>query len=71
VCRILDDSRWEDGTRTSNPTKEGEVQVAQPTATPATTLTPRAINVDKNSAYPKAIAELKAAGVLPAHVELR
>jgi len=29
------------------------------------------INVDKNAAYPKAIADLKAAGVLPQHVELR
>jgi transposase-like protein len=33
--------------------------------------TPRVINVDKNAAYPKAISELKAAGVLPQHVELR
>lgn len=31
----------------------------------------RVINVDKNAAYPKAIAELKAAGVLPEYVELR
>ena len=29
------------------------------------------INVNKNAAYPKAIAELKAAGILPDHVELR
>ena len=29
------------------------------------------INVDKNAAYPKAIAELKAAGILPEQVELR
>ena len=29
------------------------------------------INVDKNAAYPKAIAELKAAGILPEAVELR
>ena len=29
------------------------------------------INIDKNAAYPKAIAELKGAGVLPEHVELR
>jgi hypothetical protein len=28
------------------------------------------ITVDKNAAYPKAIADLKAAGVLPPHVEL-
>ncbi len=34
-------------------------------------LTPRVINVDKNAAYPKAMAELKAAGVLSEHVELR
>jgi transposase-like protein len=29
------------------------------------------INVDKNAAYPQAIADLKAAGALPDHVELR
>jgi IS6 family transposase len=29
------------------------------------------INVDKNAAYPKAMIDLKAAGVLPEHVELR
>ncbi len=29
------------------------------------------INVDKNAAYPKAIADLKAAGALPEEVELR
>jgi IS6 family transposase len=32
---------------------------------------PRVINVDKNAAYPKAITELKAAGILSEHVELR
>jgi transposase, IS6 family len=32
---------------------------------------PRVINVDKNAASPKAIADLKAAGILPDHVELR
>ena len=32
---------------------------------------PRVINVDKNAAYPKAMAELKASGVLPESVELR
>jgi len=36
-----------------------------------TSSAPRVINVDKNAAYPKAITDLKAAGVLPAHVELR
>jgi transposase, IS6 family len=29
------------------------------------------INVDTNAAYPKAMIDLKAAGVLPEHVELR
>jgi transposase-like protein len=29
------------------------------------------INVDKNAAYPKAIADIKATGVLPVSVELR
>ncbi|BCL79056.1 IS6 family transposase [Ktedonobacteria bacterium brp13] len=51
-----------------------EEQVSQPTALVdpnITTLTPRVINVDKNAAYPKAIADLKAAGALPEHVELR
>src|SRR5512135_3433345 len=32
---------------------------------------PRVINVDKNAAYPKAITQLKAAGILPEAVELR
>ncbi|MBA2680778.1 MAG: DDE-type integrase/transposase/recombinase, partial [Ktedonobacteraceae bacterium] len=32
---------------------------------------PRVINVDKNAAYPKAIADLKVAGILPETVELR
>jgi hypothetical protein len=33
--------------------------------------TPRVITVDKNAAYPKAIADLKAAGILAEAVELR
>ncbi len=32
---------------------------------------PRVINVDKNAAYPKAIADLKAMGILSENVELR
>ncbi|GHO63423.1 IS6 family transposase [Ktedonobacter sp. SOSP1-52] len=36
-----------------------------------TMFVPRVINVDKNAAYPKAIVDLKAAGVLPEQVELR
>ena len=49
-------------------------QVTQPTAAAdpnATKSTPRVINVDKNAAYPKAIADLKATGLLPEQVELR
>jgi transposase, IS6 family len=51
-----------------------EEQVTEPTApaesNPAQSA-PRVINVDKNAAYPKAIAQLKAAGILPESVELR
>jgi IS6 family transposase len=51
-----------------------EEQVAEPTpaaeSNPAPSA-PRVINVDKNAAYAKAIAELKAAGILPEQVELR
>jgi IS6 family transposase len=35
------------------------------------TLTPRVITVDKNPAYPKALTELKEAGMLPTQSELR
>ena len=35
------------------------------------TTTPRVINVDKNAAYPKAVAELKAEGLLPDAEPLR
>jgi transposase-like protein len=38
---------------------------------PVSLLAPRVINVDKNAAYPKAIADLKATGMLPERVELR
>lgn len=49
-----------------------EEQVAEPTAVAnPVTPTPRVINVDKNAAYPTAMAELKAAGQLPESVELR
>ena len=49
-------------------------QVAQPSAAadPKTTPSaPRVINVEKNAAYPKAEASLKAAGTLPESVELK
>ncbi len=55
-------------------TRPVEEQVEEPTALAApnpTKSAPRVINVDKNAAYPKAIAELKAAGILPEQVELR
>src|SRR5258708_10089447 len=51
-----------------------EEQVAEPPppVDPKTiTSAPRVINVDKNAAYPKAMADLKAMGVLPEGVELR
>ena len=53
---------------------QSEEPIAQPMAPadpPTFTSAPRVINVDKNAASPKAIAELKAAGVLPESVELR
>ncbi len=49
-------------------------QVEEPAVSadlPASRSTPRVINVDKNAAYPKAIADLKATGMLPECVELR
>jgi transposase-like protein len=46
--------------------------MAQPaTAANPAISAPRVINVDKNAAYPKAIADLKVAGALPEQVELR
>jgi transposase, IS6 family len=44
--------------------------VEEQVANPATSA-PRVINVEKNAAYPQAIAELKAAGILPEAVEPR
>jgi transposase-like protein len=44
---------------------------AVPAELKTSTSTPRVINVDKNAASPKAIADLKAAGRLPERVELR
>ncbi len=54
--------------------RPAEEQVTQPpvsAASKASRSAPRVINVDKNAASPKAIAELKAAGILPEQVELR
>jgi transposase-like protein len=49
---------------------KNQVEEPAPPATP-TTLTPRVITVDKNAAYPKAEASLKAAGLLAEQVELK
>jgi IS6 family transposase len=54
--------------------RQVEEQVTQPTAAagfPVSKLVPRVINVDKNAAYPKAIADLKAMGIMAESVELR
>ncbi len=56
------------GTR---PVQEQVTEPAPPAELKTSTSTPRVINVDKNAAYPKAIADLKAAGMLPESVELR
>ena len=53
------------------PVEEQVEEPMTPTDPDATKSAPRVINVDKNAAYPKAIAELKAAGILPERVELR
>jgi transposase-like protein len=55
----------------ARPREEQGAQPMAPTVPTTTILTPRVINVDKNAAYPRAIADLKDAGVLPQHVELR
>ena len=47
------------------------VQSLVPMVFKARNVAPRVINVDKNAAYPKAIAEIKANGLLPVSVELR
>ncbi len=50
--------------------KQG-TESATPTDFKVSRAAPRVINVDKNAAYPKAIADLKASGILPESVELR
>ncbi|GHO63090.1 IS6 family transposase [Ktedonobacter sp. SOSP1-52] len=54
-----------------DPSAEDAVQPTASARFEVRRMIPRVINVDKNAAYPKAIAGLKAAGVLPEHVELR
>ena len=51
--------------------EETVVQSTPAADAPTTKSVPRVINVDKNAAHPKAITNLKAAGMLPASVELR
>ncbi len=54
--------------------RQVEEQVTQPTAAagfPVSKLAPRVINVAKNAASPKAIADLKAMGIMAESVELR
>jgi transposase, IS6 family len=50
---------------------EQATQPLPPETIPVCKPAPRVINVDKNAAYPKAIADLKASGILPESVELR
>jgi transposase, IS6 family len=68
-CKALHASA--DATRQARPSENQGAQITAPTAPTPILLTPRVINVDNNAAYPKAIVDLKAAGVLPEHVELR
>jgi IS6 family transposase len=55
----------------ARPVQESVAQPTSPADPNPTKSAPRVINVDKNAAYPKAIADLKATGVLPESVELR
>ena len=60
------------GSAPQTPTVEKQVtQSTTPADFKASRAAPRVMNVDKNAAYPKAMAELKAAGILPQGVELR
>jgi transposase-like protein len=56
-----------------SPTRDGEAakHFFVKTLLAPHTREPRVINMDKNAAYPKAVAELKAARILPGAVELR
>src|SRR6266699_6303549 len=53
------------------PVEEKVTQPTAPTGPHPAQSAPRVINVEKNAASPKAIAQLKAAGMLPESVELR
>ena len=56
-----------------SPTRDAEAAKAffHKTLSASHTLTPRVITVDKNAAYPKALADLKSAGAVPQACELR
>jgi IS6 family transposase len=56
-----------------SPTRDAEAAKAffHKTLSAAHTVTPRVITVDKNAAYPKALADLKSAGGVPTTCELR
>ena len=59
--------------RSAQEARPGEEQVDEPTPTAESTPTPsapRVIAVEKNAASPKAMAQLKAEGILPEQVEL-
>jgi transposase-like protein len=53
------------------PVYENETMSSVPATSPVPQSAPRVITVEKNAAYPKAIADLKATGMLPERVELR
>src|SRR5262249_11657977 len=56
-----------------SPTREAEAAKAffHQTLSASHTVPPRVITVDKNAAYPKALADLKSAGAVPQACELR
>ena len=62
---------YETGASSACPIHETETASSLPLSPHVQELAPRVINTDKNAAYPKAIADLKATGVLPKSVELR
>jgi transposase, IS6 family len=55
----------------ARPVEKQVIESTAPADSTARRSAPRVINVDKNAAYPKAIADPKAAGILPESVELR
>jgi transposase, IS6 family len=73
------DEKWAGAPRSTEPAAGPAASGAGSVGTISTPLplraaprsVPRVINVDKNAAYPKAIADLKNAGTLPEQVELR